>query len=511
MKDRKSHFAIAVDALFLFLLLSVLLGCQGLVAGPHNSSSSSGPSNLSIESANLSWGSVVMGSNQTLTDTVTNAGSSSVTISNVVVTGSDFQIVSPSFPMTLAGGQSTTVTVACNPASTGATTATVAITSNASNVTLTINLSATGVDGGRLAVTPSSFGFGNVNVGANQTLSGTLTNAGSSSLSVTQASASAGFTLSGITLPLALASGQSIPFSVVFKPTQSGAATGTLSLAGTVSLATGSSRSANTRFRVRAHDTTPLSMSVPLSGTGMAVGQFSAAPGNLSFGSVQTGKTASLTETLSNSTGSSVTVSNVAATGSGFSVGGITLPATIAAGASASFSVTYAPQATGSSAGALAITSNASNSSLSFTLAGTGTATPTGTLSAQSASLSFGSVQTGTTQSLTEVLTNSGSASVTISSATITGTGYTLSGLTTPLAVAAGSSASFTVKFAPAAAGTPTGSVTITSNASNASLSIPVSGTAVAAGALTATPSSVSFGTVQTGSSTQNSVTVTNS
>jgi hypothetical protein len=511
VKDRKSHFAIVVKTFLLFLMVCVLAGCQGLVAGPRNTSSTSGPSSLSVASANLSWGNVVMGSNQTLTDTVTNSGSSSITISNIVVTGSDFQIVSPSFPLTLAAGQSTTVTVACNPAATGATTATVAITSNASNVTLTINLSATGVNGGRLAASPASFGFGGVNVGSSQTLSGTLTNAGSSSLSVTQASASAGFTLNGITLPLTLAAGQSVPFTVVFQPTQAGAATGALSLAGTVSLATGSFRMTNSRFRARAHDTTPMSMSVPLSGTGMAVGTFSAAPGNLSFGSVQTSKTASLTETLTNSTGSSVTVSNIAATGTGFSVSGITLPATISANASASFSVTYAPQTTGAATGSLAITSNAPNGSLSFALSGTGTATPTGTLSAQSASLSFGSVQTGTSQSLTEVLTNTGGASVTISGATITGTGYTISGLTTPLTVAAGGTASFTVKFAPTAAGTPSGGVTITSNASNTSLSIPVSGTAVAAGALTATPSSVSFGTVQTGSSTQNSVTITNS
>ena len=506
MKDLKSRLAIFVYAFLIFSSLSVLLGCQGLVADPHHPTSQ--PS-LSLGSASLSWGNVVVGASQTLTDTVTNTGGSSLTINSAVISGGDFQIVSPTFPLTLAAGESTTVTISYAPASVGPATATVAISSTALSGSLMISLSATAVNGGRLVVAPSSFSFGNVNVGSSQTLSGTLTNAGSSSLSITQASASAGFTLSGITLPLTLASGESVPFSIAFQPTQSGAASGTLSLAGTVSLATGSLRYAHSRLR--AHDTTALSMTVPLTGMGMGTGQLTAAPGNLSFGSVQSGKTASLTETLTNSTGSSVTISNATVSGTGFTMSGITLPATIAANANTSFSVTYAPQTTGAATGTLAITSNAPNSSLSFSLSGTGTSTPTGTLSPQTASLSFGSVQTGTAQSLTEVLTNSGSASVTISGATITGTGYTLSGLTTPLTVAAGATTSFTVKFAPQTAGTPTGSVTITSNASNASLSIPLSGTAVAAGALTASPSSLSFSTVQTGSSTQKSVTITNS
>src|SRR6202040_1503436 len=146
-----------------------------------------------------------------------------------------------------------------------------------------------------------------------------------------------------------------------------------------------------------------------------------------------------------NSGGSSVTISQ-AMTPAPYSMSGLSLPATLAAGQSVTFSVTFAPTTGGSASGNLSITSNASNPSLGIPLSGSGV-TP-GSLTATASSLNFGSVQVGNSQTLSETLTNSGGSSVTIAQAT-PGAPYSMSGLSLPATLAAGQSATFNVTFAP--------------------------------------------------------------
>ena len=67
-----------------------------------------------------------------------------------------------------------------------------------------------------------------------------------------------------------------------------------------------------------------------------------------------------------------------------------------------------------------------------------------GTLGANPASLNFGTVQTGTNLPLSQTVTNVGNSSVTVSQVGISGTGFTLSGITPPVTLTAGQSASFT-------------------------------------------------------------------
>ena len=132
-------------------------------------------------------------------------------------------------PLTLAPGQSSpSFNVVFAPQSAGAASGTLSLTSNASNPTLNIPLSGTGVTGGTLAANPSSLNFGNVQTGNNQTLAETVTNSGGSSVTITQAAVTgSGFTVNGLNLPLTLAPGQSSPsFNVVFAPQSAGAASG---------------------------------------------------------------------------------------------------------------------------------------------------------------------------------------------------------------------------------------------------------------------------------------------
>ena len=100
-------------------------------------------------------------------------------------------------------------------------------------------------------------------------------------------------------------------------------------------------------------------------------GQLGVNPSSVNFGNVAVGsslsRTASLTASVSN-----VRVSSASWNGLGYSVSGITFPVTVAAGKSVSFTVTFAPQTSGSSPGSVSFVSNASNSPTTETLVGTG-------------------------------------------------------------------------------------------------------------------------------------------
>jgi fibronectin type 3 domain-containing protein len=75
---------------------------------------------------------------------------------------------------------------------------------------------------------------------------------------------------------------------------------------------------------------------------------------------------------LTNTGGSSVTVSGVSIAGPGFNASGISVGQIIPTSQGATASVTFAPAATGSVTGSLTITSNASNSPAVISLSGTG-------------------------------------------------------------------------------------------------------------------------------------------
>ncbi len=101
---------------------------------------------------------------------------------------------------------------------------------------------------------------------------------------------------------------------------------------------------------------------------------------------------------------------------------------------------------------------------------------PALTLSATSVSL--GTVAVGGTGTGSVTLTSSGTAAVMVSAGSVSGTGYTISGVSFPLTLNPGQTATLTVNFAPAAAGLVNGTVTLTSNSSTGTTStISLSGT----------------------------------
>lgn len=106
------------------------------------------------------------------------------------------------------------------------------------------------------------------------------------------------------------------------------------------------------------------------------------------------------------------------------------------------------------------------------------------TLSVRESSVQFGSVLLNTIASQSVSFTSSGSAPVTIDSATLSGTGFALSGASFPLTLNEGQTANLVVQFLPVTIGQATGQLTVSSNSSAASkeiISLSGTGTTVPA------------------------------
>ena len=341
-----------------------------------------------------------------------------------------------------------------------------------------------------LSLASTSLSFGSVAVGSSKTVTVAVTNAGTSSVTISGAALSTKyFSLTSPSLPVLIAGGQSATLSVKFTPNAAGDFNATAALAS---------------------DASDSQVTISLAGTGVADGQLASNPTSTPFGNQTVGTTQSQTVTLTNTGASTVNISKASISGEGYSLSGITTPLTLNASQSTTFTVSFAPVVAGSATGAVTITSDASNPTLTIGVSGTGVGVSVGALASNPTSLSFGSVTVGNKPTLSGTVTNTGGSSVTISQAGISGTGFSLSGIAAPVTLTAGQSANFTVTFAPASAGGVSGSVTITSNASNPTLTIPLSGTGVSVGALASNPTSLSFGSVTVGNKPTLSGTVTN-
>ncbi len=97
-------------------------------------------------------------------------------------------------------------------------------------------------------------------------------------------------------------------------------------------------------------------------------------------------------------------------------------------------------------------------------------------LSASPTSVAFGSVLVGGSGSHALTLSNTGNSAVTVSSASFTGSGFGLSGITFPFTLAAAASKNGSLTFAPSSSGTASGSVSFVSNATNSPATVALSG-----------------------------------
>ncbi len=445
-----------------------------------------GVKQLSLSPEMILFGGVAMGNKSQHAVTLTNYGKTSVSISRVSVSGSGFSESGLATPLTLAAGRSITFAAHFAPKVLGTEKGSITIASNASDPLLTITLGGTGVK--QLSLSPEMILFGGVAMGNKSQHAVTLTNYGKTSVSISRVSVSgSGFSESGLATPLTLAAGRSITFAAHFAPKVLGTEKGSITIASNAS--------------------DPL-LTITLGGTG--VKQLSLSPEMILFGGVAMGNKSQHAVTLTNYGKTSVSISRVSVSGSGFSESGLATPLTLAAGRSITFTAHFAPKVLGTEKGSITIASNASDPLLTIALGGTGTGV-LGSLSATPSSASFGKVAMRNTNSQPIRLNNTGSGSVTISSANVSGKGFRIAGLTIPLTIASGRSATFDVMFEPIISGSVAGWVSLVSNGTDSPFTIPLGGTGVEASFLLgANPSSVNFGPVKIDSSSSWDVTLTN-
>lgn len=442
---------------------------------------------LALSTSSLNFGSVLVNGRSTQALTIQNSGQADMQISQIAVSGAGFSVSGVATPVTVPAGQSMVLQATFAPTAAGNASGAITVTSNASNPTSNVALSGSGVVATyTMSLAPSSVSFGNINVGSSATQSVQLSNTGNTSVTVTQIAASgAGVSVNGVATPVTLMPLQSVALTVTYAPTTGGATTGSITVT----------------------NNDGVNAVAAVTGAGVQAG-LSVTPGSASFGSIITGNKSSQTIQVKNNGTASVTISQVAVTGAGFSASGMTLPATLTPGQSGNMSVQFAPQAAGNASGTVSIVSNAPNSPATVALSGTGTAA-TSTMSFSPASLSFGNVNVGSAATQNLQISNTGNSSVTVTQVTGSGAGIAISGIATPLTIAPSQSVTLSVQFAPTTSGTTSGSVTVT-NSSGANAVEAVTGTGVQAG-LSVTPASVSFGSVVSGNTNSQTVQLKNS
>jgi hypothetical protein len=355
------------------------------------------PGSLTASPSSLSFGDVASGSTTAAqTVTVSNPGSSAASVSSVSVSGPYSQ--TSTCGSSIAAGGSCTVSVKFAPTSGGSQAGTLSVATSAPGSPLTVALSGTGVTSttnlaqGQPATASSSY---ETYVASNVTDGNTST--------YWESADGAGYPQ---TITVDLGSVQSIGSVTLDLPPSSAWATRTetLSVLGSSNGSTFSQLvgSAGYTFNPSTGNTVTISLPsgtsaryVQLSftgntgwsaaqlsefevfpgggSTGPAGSPLTASPSTLSFGSTAVGATSTSTVTVSNPGSAAVSMSSVGVTGPFSETNNC--GTSLAADASCTVSVTFAPTAAGSASGTLSVNSSAPGSPLTVALSGTGTGT----------------------------------------------------------------------------------------------------------------------------------------
>ncbi len=431
---------------------------------------------------------------------VTNTGTSPVAISSIALGGTnagDFTISNscPTSPSTLQQGplnNTCQVSVNFTPTAAGARSATLTITHSAPGSPKVITVSGTGVAQTKtLAVTPTTLVFGPQVTGTTSPQQSiTVTNTGNFNVTFTNVTISTNYALSnGCTGQLY--PGGSCTIGVTFTPTSAVTKTGTVTI---TSNATGPAPK------------------VSLSGTGIATtADIQLSQTAVAF-DAQTVSTQSPTPQLVyyyNQGNTTVTINTIALGGTNpgdFSTSGSSCSAggQVSAQSYCNFRINFTPSAAGTRSAILTITDTDPGSPRTITLSGIGISSAVSEVALTPASLTFASQSEGTTSAPQNInLTNSGTASLTITNIALTGTdpgdyAQTNNCPISPATLAAGFSCNIAVTFSPLGSGARPAAVTVTDNASGSPHSATLTGTGLA-GVATITPASLAFPNVPLG------------
>ena len=380
------------------------------------------------------------GSTYTQTFTVTGTDLQGDVTMTVGGTNPTYYSVSPS-TLTAAQAQAgATVTVTYNPTVSGTTSATVTIAS-ANAVSKTVNLAGTSTTVRKITVDPTSLEF-STEVGT--TVSKTFRLKGVNLNNAVMLSVSGtGFSINKTNVTR-VAANNGIDVTVTFSPSASGTFSGEVTLT----------------------STGVETVTLPLTGTAISAPVITANPTSLNF-TTTVGNAVTKTFTV---TGTDLTGNvSLAVSGAGYTINKTNITKAEATNG-ATVTVTYNPTASGSHAGTVTLTSEGAQP-VTVNLNGTATTIPA--LSVNPTSLSMNAV-VGTP--VTKTFTVTGSNLTNGVTLAVSGTGFAID-KTNITQSAAANGATVTVTYNPTAAGNHTGTVTVTSNGAQ-TVTVALSGTA---------------------------------
>jgi uncharacterized membrane protein len=394
---------------------------------------------------NLAFGNITVGQTATRTLTISNTGNAALNVSSINYP-SGFSGNWNSGNIAAGASQNVTVTFAPNAATDFS--GNITVNSDATSGTNTIVASGTGIPAPtRIVALAGNLAFSNLTVGQTATRTLTISNTGNAALNVSSISYPSGF--SGNWNSGSIAAGSSTNVTVTFAPN---AAT---NFGGNITVGSDATSGINT---------------IAASGTGTpAPTRIVALAGNLAFGNVTVGQTATRTLTISNSGNAALNVSSISYP-SGFS--GNWNSGSIAAGSSTNLTVSFTPNTATNFGGNITVGSDATSGTNTIAASGSGTPAPT-RIVALAGNLAFGNVTVGQTSTRTLTISNSGNAPLNVSSISYPA-GF--SGNWNSGSIAAGSATNVNVTFTPNAATNFSGNVTVGSDANSGINAIPASG-----------------------------------
>ena len=413
----------------------------------------SGPA-VELSATTLNFGDETVGKTsaaQTLT--VTNSGTSTLTISNVTASG-DYAETSTCIT-SLAPNATCTVTVTFTPTMSGTRTGAVTLTDNAANSPQTVNLTGIGVGSSPSAtLSPTSLTFALQVVGTTSPPQPvTLTNGGNATLSITSITTTTEFAETN-NCGNSLAAGATCTINVTFTPAGFNGRTGTLTVTDS---AANSPQTASLR------------------GTGTFV-ELSATTVN--FGTHLIGTTSPPKSiTLTNVNTSALTITSIAISGTNANdfKETNTCGGSVAAGASCTISTIFKATVPNNESAQIAITDNGGGSPQIVQLIGGGTF-----VNIQPTSLNFGNQKVGTTSGVMTIkLTNTETKPISINSIMITGTnsGDFAQTNNCPPSLFTGANCTISVTFTPTAKGSRKADVCINDSAGSSPQLVSLSGT----------------------------------
>jgi hypothetical protein len=407
--------------------------------------------------------------------TVTNSGSEVLSLTSIAASAGYAQ--TNNCGSSLAAGAACSINVTFTPTTTGTDAGSITLLDSAAGGSQTVVLTGTGAAAPAVTLSPLSLTFTSQaidTVSASQNV--TLTNTGAGPLAITGIATTGDYSQTN-TCGTSIAAGANCTIGVAFTPTTTGTRHGTV---------------------VVTDNATTSPQSVTLTGTG-ATPNLIFAPTNLSFGNQALNTTSAVkTVKLTNGTGAKLTISKIAAS-AGFAqtnscgTGG-------GAGGTCVIAVTFTPTTIGTISGTVTITDNATGSPQTIPLTGVGIAA---SVAFTPGSLTFADQVVGTSSAAgVVVLTNSGTAPLTINSITLSGTNpgdYSQTN-NCGATVAAGASCSISTTFAPTASGIRSASISVSDSAGGSPQSLPLAGTGIAP-VVTLSPASITFASQPVGSS----------